>query len=490
MPSLSAAPTTAPVFDTQSDIDLGIALLKESDFSAAQSAFEGALRTDPKNGRAALGVALCLLGRDQLDNALPYFERAIRLNPVDRAAVLNAAAARMQAGDPLRAAKTLSDYLPTQKDKPLDEPIVNALGTALAACDEKQQRQRLFVTSRVQLDAAIARLESARAGYHKFGQRWLTESEFAKLKFDTTAAEDAVRALERTIENAAQKLDQLRSTRDDLARKRRQGAAQDWQVQQADLAVEQQIDRVNDLQRQRAQAMKVIVRPRWPAQIEFVAIDDNRPAGLLPIDGDEGTTGQPSPASHRGRRFAAGFAVAADKCVTSALAVQDAGRVTVWSSDGASRAAKVARVDEKTGLALLTVDRATLTPLLVAAHSPASGSAVKVSSFPVLNPSKPTAQTLDGSLANVDNELILQMARSPGLGGAPAVVGDTVAGVVMTDRFDVTPPVRIVPAETLREFLGTDLVADGRAVGNPADAVLLIIADRSDAATESQPAAP
>ena len=144
---------------------------------AAREAFLDALAIDPRNVRALHGAGICALLAKDIAHARDAFERALAGSPApDRALVINAAALNVAMRNNMRAAKLARDYL-VAHPRELDEPVVNALGTALTRASAAERKNRFFIEFATFYEIANKRLEAARPGYKRFGSAWYTSSE-------------------------------------------------------------------------------------------------------------------------------------------------------------------------------------------------------------------------------------------------------------------------------------------------------------------------
>lgn len=519
-------PAGIPGFNAADDLALGQALLRDGDAVNAKDVFESALKVEPNNARAMHGLAISYFALDQKDKAIIYLERAIRAEPNDRAIVNNLAAVRIATGEPMRGVKALSDYVASlAKANVLDEQLIDALGAALANCDEKTRKARQWSLSEDVLEQAVARLERVRPGYRKLGTQWLTAEECSAVDAQNKAERDEIDRLGRRAADVQKQIELQQQRRADVVKKMRTGFATQFDLDAIDQQIEILQDRIKSLRADAEACEKRIRKPGWASGLSILAIDASTPPAFAkeppgiaaPNDGRHGRprpgrpgrpnrpVDSPPPADPTGpsdatppgvlfppasstpaepveaapkvfSRHAAGFAIGATRIITSALAVDGASSLKVHLPDGSERRAKLVRVDKDLGLAIVEIPGTHLAPIALADKS--IEGKVTVVSFPALSLFEPQAASLPGTVTQLDGELSVVMEKSPGLSGGPAIVGGKVAGVVMTDRYDVSPPVRLITAEKLRAFLAGDVPKDARPLaGDPEPAVLLVTAE-------------
>jgi tetratricopeptide (TPR) repeat protein len=116
-------PSSSPIRLTTSKqrvdpaIDRAYAALQGGDLSTAQSAYEQALKNDPKNADALHGVAAIHLRQGQTDRAQEYFLRALEADPKDARAQASLIGMNDQI-DPGQSESRLKLLLSTQPDSP------------------------------------------------------------------------------------------------------------------------------------------------------------------------------------------------------------------------------------------------------------------------------------------------------------------------------------------------------------------------------------
>src|SRR5258706_1131089 len=122
----------------------GMDALAAGQYQPAREAFLDAIAIDVRNVKAHHGLALCMVAQKEVAKAQSTLDKALTMTTTpDRALVLNAIACNMATQMHMRAAKLAKDYL-TAHPKDQDEPMVNALGTALSAATAAERKNRFF----------------------------------------------------------------------------------------------------------------------------------------------------------------------------------------------------------------------------------------------------------------------------------------------------------------------------------------------------------
>src|SRR5207302_10020078 len=118
--------------------------LAAGEYKPARDAFSDAAAIDQRNVEALHGEGLAYMYLNDLPHALAPMERAMTANPSpSRALVLNMAVCQIGNRNPMRAAKIIMDYLSAHPGQ-LDEPLLNAMGTALSIADDQAKKMRMF----------------------------------------------------------------------------------------------------------------------------------------------------------------------------------------------------------------------------------------------------------------------------------------------------------------------------------------------------------
>jgi len=508
----------------------GMDALAAGQIPAAREAFLDALAIDSRNARALHGVGLCALLSKDLARARDAFERALAASPSpDRALVINAAAFNVATRNNMRAAKLARDYL-AARPKELDEPIVNALGTALTRASAVERKNRFFIEFATFYEIINKRLESARPGYKRFGVTWYTSAEvdakmtaFAAQQKQIDAAADQVALAEEKLIAAHAEL-----SRQQALALRGEGLSNPYLVA-AQTAVTAGVAAVDLAKKEIERVAGATERPAFPEQIATVALDDVATPPITPpvvvtaakpdpvtpataetpnkTDPPMGSTkptepkpgvaklpgprkpviavmgGNPhvapavAPAKRRVTQYAAAFAISAKHAVTSASAVDGATSLQLQTADGQTMTAKLLRKDEATGLAILQVEARALAPLALADSF--AGGAITCAAYPTVDLFNPAAQLLTGTSAAPKEGAPwkVSLGTHPRLPGSPILSGKTVVGVCIARRDAERAHLPAIPLEALRTFVGSDAKVTGPSP-DPASALLQVVATR------------
>ena len=171
-------------------------LIRDARYAEARDAFKQLTKDDPKDAAAfgGLGAAHLFLGIDQ--EAAYALERAKLLNPGDRIALHNLVVARMR----------LENY-----DK------ASGILTAMSKGGELTEHQvDMWITAATKLDnwtdplkAAIARIETTRPGFRKWGVNWVSEEEARNLQESNAPLVARAKAMRKRVEELGRKVKQL-----------------------------------------------------------------------------------------------------------------------------------------------------------------------------------------------------------------------------------------------------------------------------------------
>jgi tetratricopeptide (TPR) repeat protein len=483
----AAAPTTRPSFGVESDLDLAAALVKDKDLPTALDLYQSILRVEPDNVTAMHGAALCQLQLGKPDEAIPLLERAVRSPKTNRAVANNLAAVRLKTGDAIRALKVLTEQL--QRDPTIDEPLTDALWIALDLCDEKDKRNRQYAQSLAVWKSRQLALEQqpGAAGMSKFGCDWIAVDQLRDIEASNKELSATLTTHQTELAAQQQELARLEALRADRKKNRRIVDGGDWEMQQ----IESQIDACNKLiGKHESQVRKLTSQLRLPRKIESIpllAMTDIKPPALTRQTIDQSieraakaadvAADQPAAAPGQQQSFAAGFAISPTRIVTSDLTVRDATSITITLPGDHPIAATFVRADAEIGLAIIEVAEPMLSPLSLAPTW--DGSAASVWSFPALSLFQPAPQSLSVRGTRENDQWTLKIDKSPGLSAGPVVLNGQVVGVLMADRFDIDPPVRLISAESLRVFVADDSQRDLAPSTDAAASVVLVTATRN-----------
>jgi hypothetical protein len=491
----------------------GMDAMAAEQYAAARAAFQDAIVIDPRSVKAHHGLALCLVAQKEVAKGGAMMDKAIALTPTpDRALVLNAMACQMATHNHMRAAKRAKDYLAAHP-KELDEPMTNALGTALSAATATERKNRFFSECTSFYMIANQRLESARPGFKRFGAEWLPASQ-AEAKTKALALQqkkldslsDAIATAQDRLAPAQKELDHQQFL---LTRGEPPG---NYYLMQAQARYDSALAAVQAAQDRYDELESTLETPRFPAEISMVAMDSikappmvtvtvasvdppkieikPRPRPVKPKVTDAGkppenekpvekpveiTLAPPKPTTPRKVRitqYAAAFPVAPDLVVTSAAIVEDGVTLQLQSNDGQPVSATLVRKDDTLGLALLKVEGRTLHPLALADGF--NGGPVTCASYPTVDLFSPSAQAITGVATPPKDGWTISLNVHPRLAGAPVLSGGRVVGVCVAPRDAERAKLPAVTLEQLKTFLGTDVTAP-KAAGDPASSLLQLV---------------
>lgn len=519
-PKPAGSPTSAPTARSKASLapllQQGTDALAAGQYQAAQEALLDAIAIDPRNVKASHGLAMCLVGKGEVAKAALLFDKTLTLTTApDRALVLNAAAANMAVQMHMRAAKLVKDYL-VAHPKEQDEPMLNALGTALSTATAAERKNRFFTDCAAYYMIANQRLEAAQPGFKRFGSDWYTAHEA-----DAKAAAMATQQ---------KKLDSLSDTVA-LAEERFAGAQKEYDRQKGFIAQRAELpgnyymmraEAAYDFAKSNLEAAQEkydalansLEKPKFPPEILMVALDQTATPALStpvavaatdppkpkpvavkkpkPVDpptvagtNTVGKTAPPltlepprpqTPRKVRITQYAAAFPVASDLVVTSALTVKNASALQLQMADGQSVSAELVRKDDATGLALLRVTgNKKFNPLTLA--DAFAGGAVTCASFPTVDLFSPAAQSIAGSATAPKEGWTISLNQHPRLAGAPVLAGGRVVGVCVAPRDAERAKLPAATLEQLKAFLGAD-VGEAKFAGDPTASLLQLVTTR------------
>jgi len=431
------------------------------------------------------GLAIAYMKLGAYDRAKPLIEEAYRLDPRDRAILVNRAAAdATQRVTAMRAVKDLTDYFTAHPDE-LDEPALNILGAALTVAIFDNRGGSTFVSRQLLengqklYDAATADLENRNPGQRRWGGQWFpskavldnrAEQQRAITKWETTRgyAADAQRSLQaaqRAVDSA-----QGGTPANHAALRGAKGdsAAAEAAVKEAWAAIPREpwpkaLDPVLP-----AGTVQVATAKPNPLDIPAPrAVGTNTPTGTGTGTGTVVPVAPPpeaveaavaAPARRVVTRYAAAFPIAPDLLLTAAAPVGDANRVVVQPPDGDPVEATVERRDAAANLALLRLPGQRLPYLNLAAAF--AGGDVQCAGFPTVSLFDPVADLIPGRAVPPRASWAVMLTKHPRLAGAPLMDAQGgIVGVVLADR-DAEPG--RLPSATLadvRTFLGKNLPA-------------------------------
>jgi tetratricopeptide (TPR) repeat protein len=520
----------------ESLIAQGQAAMTAGEFADARDAFKDALQVDRENPLAARGLGFAYVALGKPVKALEPLEIAAQKPPLDRGLILAISAALVANHNSMRAVHFLLPYMQTHAD-PVDEPMLNALGTALTQAEGSAVKSQLFKDAAKLYRKQNTALEAAHEGKRRWGVTWLDKEDVDAKDADRAKVQQKVDVAYNRLtvaQNAEQSAEEALGQSVIAMGKRDENAIRNAQTNVATAKAD--LSKAQADYDEACKELASVPGPDFPPQIAVDAADlivlpgaaapvthapavaantdvsadvpkpepapatpqgDSKPAPAAP-QGDSKPA--PAPKNHRDQsvatppdeapkrpsvpkvastrhltRYAVGFAVAPDVLVTAASAVEDASSITVTLSDGKSMTATVLRAHHGDGLALLKVDRANL-PCLALATS-ADASALTCFGFPEVDLFNPVPRSMDLSADAQGGSWKVRFTVSPRLPGGPILQNNAVVGVELGDR-DSEPST--TPAATLTQLAA--LVADSanpaNATPDPKKAIVQIAAER------------
>lgn len=485
-------------------VKVGTEALDAGKLDEAKQAFAAALRADPKDPRAQHGMALVCLANREIGRACQLMDQVLAQTPKpDRAVVLNAIAAHMAAKNRARACKLARDYL-TANPKAIDEPMVNALGGALAGASPTERKNRLFTDSVAFYEVANKRLDAARPGYKRFGMEWHPAAE-ADAKLSTFAknqkaldhlataidlAEQRVADVEREIARQLFLIDRkdsaaprrLAAARADLPKARAEVAAAQKNYDDFAASMERppfpkEVEAVAMSQIDPPPFSAVIIKPATPTA---TATASTTPATTTAVATPAVATTQPAavsqpattttsaptavtpsqPVTRRSAKVLTAFAVHVDLVLTAAQGIEKNSETRVQLRDGRTFPARLVRLDAKTGLALLRVEGVRLSCLAVGEQF--DGGPITCVGFPDDDLFQPKLRGMNGKASPVPAEQgekgwTVSLNIHPRLPGAPLFAEGHVVGVCLAPPDALPSELPAIPLAQLKPFLGMDI---------------------------------
>src|SRR4051812_15709236 len=498
----------------------GTDALAAGQYQPARAAFLDAIAIDPRNVKAHHGLALCMVAQKEVAKAQATLDKALTLTQTpDRALVLNAIACNMATHMHMRAAKLAKDYLTAHPKEP-DEPMLNALGTALSAATAAERKNRFFTDCTSFYMIANQRLEAARPGYKRFGSQWFT-AEQADAKTKALAAQqkkldalsDAIATAEERMQPAVKELQRQQFL---LLHGELPG---NYYIERAQAAYDSAQAAVTAAQEKYDALERSLELPKFPPEVAMVAMDNTtapavstevvvasvdppkmetkpkprpikpKPAAdtgkpteaVKPPEPVEITLAPPKPTTPRKVRitqYAAAFPIASDLVVTSSAIVEDGVTLQLQSADGQPIKASLVRMDANMGLALLRVEGKTLNPLALA--DTFNGGPVTCASFPTVDLFSPAAQAITGNATPPKEGWTISLNVHPRLAGSPVLANARVVGVCVAPRDAERGKLPTVTLEQLKTFLGSDITPP-KAAGDAASSLLQLVTTRETA---------
>ncbi len=498
-------------------------------YGPARTSFQDALVLDPKNVQAWHGLGICQVAAKEIAKAAITFDKALSFTTApDRALVLNAAAAQMSVRAHMRAAKLCKDYLAAHPKDP-DEPILNALGTALSAATGAERKNRFFSECTSFYVIANGRIEAARPGFKRFGSGWYPAAE-AEAKLAAMAAQQ--KQLDSLMDNIGTAQDRFDAAEKELNHQKflvtRGELPNNFYLVEAQYNYDAAKERLEQAAAKYDAVTASLNTPRFPTEILMVTMDSltapplSQPAVTVasadtmpkprvrirttgaPETGTTtgtGTTGTgttskgpaaetktapppialepPKPTAPRKVRitqYAAAFPVAADLVVTSATIIEDGATLQLQATDGQSIPAELVRRDEKSGLALLRISGDRKLRGLILGDT-FTGGPVTCASFPTVDLFSPAAQTIPGTAPAPKDGWTISLNVHPRLAGAPVIANGKVVGVCIAARDAERAKLPATTLNDLKAFLGSDAAA-AKTPTDPASSLLQLVTTR------------
>ncbi len=538
--SPSAAAPGSPVSHGKTDPRTINALLVQGEtafadgaFTDARDSFADALLVDPTNLIAGRGLGFAYLRLNKpMKAAKPLEVAAARSPKLDRSMTVAIAASLLTSHNPMRAVKYIKTYYDSHPT-PVDEPMLNALGTVMNQVEPSAKRGSLFQDAAKLYTRLNAELEKARPGQKRWGIEWLDVAEVdSKFKARNTAqakTDDAatkVQAFEVQIASLKGELSNIGFIGGPI--NARAAKAQQLQVKINQLTGEQ--TDAQTILDQRNEELAKTPKPNFPPEIATDGVEffpdpatasvpaaptevasaggvtnggttssgttvTGTTAGLQVTPGhrtdgpakpptnntatppDDAAPPQKSPTSIRHlTRYAVAFAVAPDLLVTASEAVAEASDIHVETSTGTTLRAEVIRTDQSVGLALLRVSGARM-PCLAVAPAMTNGG-VRAWGFPNVSLFNPVPQMMPCSAsAPSANGWSIRFQSPPRLPGGPVLQDGLVVGVEMGSRDSDPAEVPGVPLAALKKLLADD-AKPGTPTADAKSAIVQVVADQ------------
>lgn len=431
--------------------------LSAGNFPAARDAFLAIVASDAKNARALHGAGLSILHLGETARALPHLQKAYALSSTDRAICINYSAALIRARNPMRAIRVLIDAQP-RAGQPLDEPLVNALQSALAAVDESGRKNRIWLEGESVAADGVARLEAARPGWKRFGQEWRAAEDVDALTVRNNARRARLDRLTTDLATLDRQLGQLVAEARVIEKRVQHGF--DWPGR-----LDAHMERVRDVERQVARLRNEIDTTREdlvaepaPAAIQLVALDALAPPfepweapvpppSTAPVDPDElpadppttaipprtppvtGPPAAPPVKPQVAARHAVALAVTEAQLVVPATELTGAILIEVRQGGGRAMTARHVRTDRATGLAVIEINGGKLKPAPLAATT--NPGRARMIDFPRSSLFDVISRGSDVELLRTNDRLHLAPADDALMSGAVIAADDGVIGLIL-----------------------------------------------------------
>ena len=504
--------------------------LAAGEYKAACDAFHDVAAIDMRNVEALHGQGVAYMFLNDFIHALPPMEKALVANPSpNRALVLNMAVC--QIGQPgsknaMRAATIIMDYLSAHPGR-LDEPLLNAMATAMFVADDQAKKGRKFQDCEAFYKTYNQKLEAARPGMKRWGVQWQSARSVDERTVANAASEKQLTAISRDLDILDGKLTEANRTLEKQKDLLRRGFISQYEMSTNLQSIKILTDEQESRQKEYDAIIAKIQRPSFPKAMTVVAMDDLTPPPIManaevaevvptvqlmaPVSVRRTTTvakpranggekpGTPKteiktempkaeesiisvtaqPAAHRKVRissYAAAFPISESLILTAAAPLAGATEIELQMSDGTPMKAVLVRVDEAAGLALLRVTDKKMIPLVLATAF--AGGAVQCAAYPTVNIFNPMAESIPGTARPPAGDWRITLSRHPRLSGSPLLSGNKVVGLELASRETDPAQVPAATLETIKKFLAADLPTPPVGGPEPCAAMLQLMATR------------
>jgi tetratricopeptide (TPR) repeat protein len=498
--------------------------LAAGEYKAASDAFHDAAAADPKNVEALHGEGLARMYQNDFVHSLGPMEKALIANPApNRALVLNMAVC--QIGQPgsknaMRAATIIMDYL-TAHPATLDEPLLNAMATAMYVADDQAKKGSKFAQCESFYKNYNQKLEAAKPGMKRWGVQWMSASTVDSRVAANAAVDKQLASLNRDMDALDGKIGSASAELDKAKDLFRRGFIYEYKLTEYVQALKVLTDSMEEKQKEYDQVAAKYQRPTFPKAMTLVAMDDLTPppvaanvaivedtaaiqktftttkvrANAKPkVDPVKPKTDGPKTelkveeplisiqakpvvrTKIRINSYAAAFPISDTLVLTAAGPLAGATEIELQTADGSPIKAELVRTDEAAGLALLRVSGKKLIPLILA--NSFTGGAIQCAAYPTVNIFNPLAEPIPGTAKAPVGEWKVTLSRHPRLGGSPLLAANKVIGVELASR--ETDPNQIPSAtlETIKKFLGPDMPSTPAGTPEPCSVLLQLMATR------------
>jgi S1-C subfamily serine protease len=277
LPAASAGGKKADPKSLEPLLKQGREALAAGEYKAARDAFSDAAAIDQRNVEALHGEGLAYMYLNDFAHALAPMERAMTANPApSRALVLNMAVCQIGNKNPMRAGTLAMDYLSAHPGQ-LDEPLLNAMGTALFLADDQAKKGRKFTECEGFYKSYQQKLEAAKPGMKRWGTQWIAAATVDERNTANAAAEKQLASLNREIASLEGRIGEQSREVEKQKDLFRRGFGTQYQVNEAVSTLKSLTDQRDEKQQQAQEAGEKLLRPQFPRTMALVAIDDLKP---------------------------------------------------------------------------------------------------------------------------------------------------------------------------------------------------------------------